>query len=121
MITVEQLDALWDKISLKQTVSYIPYDTVTDAMIAGETVTDIDAMYQMVTKFEEQLGEGAGAFRQLRTWNLRASHLTVAPTKRGIIQEADGNQWGISDVEIKSAGTRYKCDCYWLGVAVEEV
>ena len=117
-MTAEELDDDWEMFDLLTQVSYIPYDTVTDANIAASTVTEIDAVQLPEEKKEVELGEGVKVFMRFKTWPLRVSTLGGVPiTKRGIIQEEDGTQWAVESVSYRTLKTRAVCECVYLGQA----
>ena len=116
MLETEDFDSLWDALAYKTCVSYIPYDTVTDANINAKKIAEIDALVTEEELKEIQLGGGAGYFTINKWWYLRAKHLAdTKVTKRGLIVDSDGKQWAVDYCNFKTGKSRWACFCTLIG------
>jgi hypothetical protein len=117
-LTTEIFDDLWNHLALKTQVSYIPYDTATDANVEADTVEEIDALVTEEEKKEVQLGDGAGIYTVTKWWFLRVASMNgVNVTKRGLIVDEDERQWAVEYAFKRTAGTRWACFCVLIGTS----
>ena len=111
MLDFDFFDLAWESYDPKTSVSYIPYDTVTDAMVDADIVEGIDALITQERREEIQLGDGVAIFTVSKDWFLRVAHLgDTKVTKRGIIVDSEGLRWGVNWADKRTIGTRWACN-----------
>jgi hypothetical protein len=111
------LDADWSLFDNVEPVTVFGYDRAADAATGSGGSKVCDALRREQDGDEEPVGEGAVAVERLR-WHLRKSQLdgppgiTLNPTKRAVIQDANGTRWVVENVKLGTFRTRYVCECH---------
>ena len=107
---VNQLDTDWDIwADICETVSYVPYNPVTDGY--GAAITGVTGLGRVTDKREHGGADDASVFAAQRRWHLQASTMGgTEPTVRGKIVQASGAEWLVEIVSVEGLGTRYVCE-----------